>query len=101
MMYCFSREGQLINFQWFLFNFSAPNSQADYVLSGSWSKKAISEASMLTQVQTIASSEDKSFTYAPHEDLWNISSDASYVHYCPNETIQGVAIHNAPEVNNP
>ena len=82
-------------------NFSEPDSQADYVLSGSWSKKASSEASMLTQVQTIASSEDKSFTYAPHEDLWNISSDASYVHYCPNETIQGVAIHNAPVVNAP
>ena len=42
-------------------NFSPSNSRADYVLSGSWSKKAISEASMLTQVQTIASSEDKSF----------------------------------------
>jgi phosphoserine aminotransferase len=56
---------------------------------------------MLTQVKTIASSEDKDFTYAPHEDLWNISSDASYIHYCPNETIQGVAIHNAPEVNKP
>ena len=82
-------------------NFSPSNTQADYVLSGSWSKKAISEASMLTQVQTIASSEDKSFTYAPHEDSWNISSDASYVHYCPNETIQGVAIHNAPEINIP
>ncbi len=34
-------------------NFSEPDSQADYVLSGSWSKKAISEASMLTQVQTM------------------------------------------------
>ena len=97
----FLQGGATHQFSMVPFNFSSPNSKADYVLSGSWSKKAISEASMLTQVKTIASSEDKDFTYAPHEDLWNISSDASYIHYCPNETIQGVAIHNAPEVNKP
>ncbi|NCU88732.1 MAG: phosphoserine transaminase, partial [Proteobacteria bacterium] len=78
----------------------AHNINADYVLSGSWSKKAIAEASKLTKVNTIASSENNGFSYAPAEEDWKYSEDSAYVHYCPNETIQGVAIHEAPDVNN-
>ena len=75
---------------------------ADYVLTGTWSKKAIAEASKLIKVNTIASSEDNgSFNYAPHPDSWEFSSNASYVHYCPNETIHGVAIHQAPKISQP
>ena len=69
----------------------AQNNNADYVLSGSWSKKAIAEASKLTNVNTIASSENHGFSYAPSEEDWKYSEDPAYVHYCPNETIQGVA----------
>jgi phosphoserine aminotransferase len=78
----------------------AHNNNADYVLSGSWSKKAIAEASKLTKVNTIASSENHGFSYAPTEEDWKYSEDSAYVHYCPNETIQGVAIHEAPDINN-
>ena len=63
-------------------------------------KKAIAEASKLTKVNTIASSENLGFSYAPAEEDWKYSEDSAYVHYCPNETIQGVAIHEAPDVNN-
>ena len=83
-------------------NFASDSKKADYVLSGTWSKKAIAEASKLINVNTIASSEDNgSYTKAPHPDSWNISPDSSYVHYCPNETIQGVSIHKAPSINKP
>ena len=78
----------------------AHNNNADYVLSGSWSKKAIAEASKLTKVNTIASSENNGFSYAPAEKDWKYSENSAYVHYCPNETIQGVAIHKAPDINN-
>ena len=40
------------------------------------------------------------FSYAPSEEDWKYSEDSAYVHYCPNETIQGVAIHKAPDINN-
>jgi phosphoserine aminotransferase len=58
-------------------NFASDSKKADYVLSGTWSKKAIAEASKLIDVNTIASSEDNgSYTKAPHPDSWNISPDS-------------------------
>jgi phosphoserine aminotransferase len=65
-------------------------------VSGSWSKKAVSEALKVTSINTIASSEDSGFTSVPSPDSWAISKNSSYIHYCPNETIQGVAIHSPP-----
>jgi phosphoserine aminotransferase len=75
--------------------------KADYVLSGAWSKKAISEASKIINVNTIASSEESNFSYAPNSNKWKINRDSSYLHYCPNETIQGVAIHDIPRTDIP
>ena len=82
-------------------NFGSKEASADYIVSGSWSKKAVSEASKVTSINTIASSEDSGFTSAPSPDSWAITKDAAYVHYCPNETIQGVAIHAPPALNKP
>lgn len=81
-------------------NFGRKDVAADYVLSGSWSKKAIAEGSKVTNINTIASSEDMQFTHAPNPDVWKMKSDSSYTHYCPNETIQGVAIHSPPKKAN-
>ena len=82
-------------------NFGSKEASADYIVSGSWSKKAVSEASKVTGINTIASSEDSGFTSASSPDSWAITKDAAYVHYCPNETIQGVAIHAPPTLNKP
>ena len=81
-------------------NFGRKDVAADYVLSGSWSKKAIAEGSKVTNINTIASSEDMQFTHAPNSDIWEMKSDSSYTHCCPNETIQGVAIHSPPKKAN-
>ena len=97
----FLQGGATYQFAMIPMNFGSINKKADYVLSGTWSKKAISEASKLINVNTIASSEDSNFSYAPNPLNWNVSDDASYVHYCPNETIQGVAIHKIPEIKKP
>ena len=97
----FLQGGATYQFAMIPMNFGSINKKADYVLSGTWSKKAISEALKLINVNTIASSEDSNFSYAPNPLDWNVSDDASYVHYCPNETIQGVAIHKIPEIKKP
>ena len=97
----FLQGGATYQFAMIPMNFGSINKKADYVLSGTWSKKAISEASKLINVNTIASSEDSNFSYAPNPLDWKVSDDASYVHYCPNETIQGVAIHKIPEIKKP
>lgn len=71
--------------------------KADYLNSGLWSKKAIAEAARYCDVNIIASSEDRNFTYAPPESEWKLSADAAYIHYTPNETIGGVEIFQVPE----
>lgn len=70
---------------------------ADYLNTGEWSKKAIKEAKKYGGVNVVASSEDRNFSYAPHQDQWRQDPDAAFVHYTPNETIGGVEIFWTPE----
>jgi phosphoserine aminotransferase len=73
---------------------------ADYVNTGSWSKKAIKEADILKKnYKVIASSEDKGFTYIP-ADI-SVTPKAAYLHFTSNNTIEGtqwVAFPNAGDV---
>lgn len=71
--------------------------QADYLNSGLWSKKAIAEAARYCEVNVVASSEDRNFSYVPPEAEWKLNADAAYVHYTSNETIGGVEIFQTPE----
>ena len=71
---------------------------ADYVYTGQWSKKAISEAKKYCKVNVAASSEDQNFTYAPVQSKWRLDRNAAYVHYTSNETIGGVEFQWIPEV---
>lgn len=78
-------------------NLLRSKTKADYINTGAWSKKAIAEAKQFCEVNVAASSEDKKFTYAPAKDAWQLSDDAAYVHYTPNETIGGVEFNWIPE----
>ena len=80
-------------------NFSSKEDSADYLLTGAWSKKAISEASRLSNINVVASSEEENYNHIPNFDDWNIDSKAQYFHYVPNETIHGVAIHSPPLID--
>ena len=71
--------------------------KADYILTGAWGKKAISEAKKYCDVNVAASSEDNKFFSIPPFESWSLSHDAAYVHYTPNETIGGVEFHWVPE----
>ncbi len=70
---------------------------ADYLNTGSWSKKAISEARRFGGVNVAASTEPEKFTRAPAQAELTLSADAAYVHYTPNETIEGVEFPYVPE----
>jgi phosphoserine aminotransferase len=72
--------------------------KADYIWTGSWGKKAISEAKKYCSVNVAASSEGDKFTTIPPFESWSLSQDAAYVHYTPNETIEGVEFHWMPDV---
>ncbi len=73
---------------------------ADYINTGSWSKKAIKEARAYCEVNVAAASPDDVLTIPPRGE-WRLGDDAAYVHYTPNETISGVEFHWVPEVDAP
>ncbi len=68
---------------------------ADYVNTGAWAKKAIKEAKLFGNVNVVASSEDKNFSYIPKE--YNFTDDCEYVHITSNETIGGVQFNDFPD----
>ncbi len=70
---------------------------ADYIWTGAWGKKAISEAKKYCSVNVAASSESQKFSAIPPFDSWALNHDAAYVHYTPNETIGGVEFHWIPD----
>jgi len=71
--------------------------RAAYLNTGSWSKKAIAEAKRFCTVEIAASTEDTRFTRAPTQGELSLSAEAAYLHYTPNETIEGVEFPFVPE----
>ncbi|MCG8125562.1 MAG: 3-phosphoserine/phosphohydroxythreonine transaminase, partial [Candidatus Thiodiazotropha taylori] len=78
-------------------NLASGKRRVDYINTGSWSKKAIAEAKRFADVNIAASTEDSKFTTTPAQSELQLSGDAAYVHYTPNETIQGVEFPYVPE----
>jgi len=79
------------------FNLAAAGDKADYVVTGSWSKKALAEGRRFLDANVAADSADKGHTGIPDPGSWSLSTDAAYLHYTPNETIGGVEFHFVPE----
>ena len=77
------------------------NKQADYALTGQWSKKAIAEANNFCDVNIVSSTEESNFTTVQPQQSWNTNPDAAYLHYTPNETIVGVEFPFIPETGVP
>jgi phosphoserine aminotransferase len=82
-------------------NLTAPGDTADYIVTGSWGKKAAGEAKKFCSVNVAADSSDRKFTHIPAESEWQRSDDAAYLHYTPNETIAGVEFHFVPDGDAP
>ncbi len=73
------------------------NGKADYIVSGSWSKKAAKEAKLYGDVSIVASSEDGNFSYVPDVDGLAFRPDADYAYICQNETIYGTRYPKLPD----
>jgi phosphoserine aminotransferase len=73
---------------------------ADYIVSGSWSKAAASEAKNFGEVNVIdvVTSTEQGKGVQPSTQ-WPLNKDAAYVHYCPNETVDGIEIFDVPNTN--
>ena len=71
--------------------------KAAYLQTGVWAKKAAKEAKLYGEVEIVASSEDKNFSYIPKN--YNIPLDADYFHITTNNTIYGTEIKE--DINSP
>ena len=65
---------------------------ADYIVTGSWSKKALKEAQRIGNVRCAATTEASGFTSLPTAEEIRLDPFAAYLHVCTNETIHGVEI---------
>jgi phosphoserine aminotransferase len=65
---------------------------ADYIVTGSWSKKAFKEAQRIGNVRCAATTESSGFTRLPVAEEIKLDPFAAYLHVCTNETIHGVEI---------
>ncbi len=65
---------------------------ADYIVTGSWSKKAFKEAQRIGNVRCAATTESSGFARLPVAEEIKLDPFAAYLHVCTNETIHGVEI---------
>ncbi len=94
----FLQGGATMQFALLPMNLSQPGDTVDYLLTGTWSKKAFKEAQVVRNARVVADGEDSAYTDVPARDTWQLAADAAYFHYTPNETIGGVEIHEPPMV---
>ena len=95
----FIQGGASMQFCMIPMNFLHGNQTADYVNTGTWSTKAIKEAQIQDKdVNMVASSEDREFSYIPKDIRFN--RDAVYAHITSNNTIKGTQWTAFPETGN-
>jgi phosphoserine aminotransferase len=83
-------------------NLAGTNDSIDYIDTGHWSRRAITEARRFSsRVQVAADAAQNQYLAVPGEDSWQRSANAAYLHYTPNETISGVAFPFVPSSSAP
>jgi phosphoserine aminotransferase len=93
----FLQGGATTQFACLPFNLARPDQAADYLVTGSWSKKALTEAGRFCKARVAADSGASAYTEIPDPEHWSLDADAAYLHYTPNETIGGVEFHFVPD----
>ena len=73
------------------------NDVCDYLITGFWSKLSADEATKYGKVNIVAevTSQPKSI---PSVNDWSLSNNASYLHFCANETVDGIEFHDWPNL---
>jgi len=94
----FLQGGASLQFSMVPMNLLPADGVADYILTGSWGKKAVKEAKKVAAVNIAATMADGGFNRIPGQDELNLSPNASYVHITTNETIEGVEWKTEPTV---
>ena len=93
----FLQGGASMQFSMVPMNLMPPGGRADYVVTGSWSKKAVKEAQKVGTVQIASTTEADNFTRVPAQAELKLDPAAAYLHITSNETIHGVEWKREPE----
>lgn len=96
----FLQGGASLQFSMLPMNFLPESGSADYIITGSWGKKALKEAKRVGAVNVAANMADGGFTRVPTYDELQLDPNAAFVHLTSNETIEGVEWKSEPEVGN-
>jgi len=95
----FLQGGALLQFGMVPMNFLRNTGKsADYLVTGSWSKKAADEAATQGQVRAAWSGKAENFKRIPSQGDLQLDPNAAYAYFCSNETIHGIQFAAEPEV---
>jgi phosphoserine aminotransferase len=94
----FLQGGASLQFAMVPMNFLSLDASADYIVTGSWGKKAVKEAQKFGTADLAANLADGGFTRVPTREELQLNPGAAYVHMTSNETIEGVEFKSEPEV---
>ena len=94
----FLQGGASLQFSMIPINLLAEGQTADYIITGSWGKKALKEAKRVGTTNVVADTADSRYSRTPEQHELKLSPDAAYVHLTSNETIEGVEWKQLPEV---
>ncbi|HLL14099.1 MAG TPA: 3-phosphoserine/phosphohydroxythreonine transaminase [Pyrinomonadaceae bacterium] len=94
----FLQGGASLQFSMIPMNLLPAGGTADYIITGSWGKKALKEAKRAGAINVAANTEDSRYSRTPEQHELNLSPGAAYVHLTSNETIEGVEWKNLPQV---
>ncbi|AET03639.1 putative phosphoserine transaminase [Medicago truncatula] len=81
-------------------NICKPDDAVDYVVTGSWSDKAVKEGQKYCKPSVIWSGKSEKYTKIPSFDELKQNPEARFLHICANETIHGVEYKNYPTPSN-
>eukprot|EP00928_Gymnodinium_smaydae_P002999 TRINITY_DN1108_c0_g1_i10.p1 TRINITY_DN1108_c0_g1~~TRINITY_DN1108_c0_g1_i10.p1 ORF type:complete len:381 (+),score=111.37 TRINITY_DN1108_c0_g1_i10:38-1144(+) len=93
-----SQGGATLQFASIPLNMLGSKGKADYLVTGQWGEKALKECNKYGKGQTACNTKATKFTSIPVASEWKLDPEAAYVHYCANETVNGVEFTSTPDV---
>jgi len=97
----FNQGGATLQFASIPLNMLGDNGKADYLVTGQWSEKAQKECAKYGTGNVVCNTKSTKFTSIPGKADWTLDPEAAYVHYCDNETVNGVEFNYTPDVDVP
>jgi len=96
----FLQGGASLQFAMAPMNLAVASKPVDVLHTGAWTKKAIEEINKVAASRLAATGEAQKFTRLPKASEISFDANASYVHICTNNTIEGTQWHSIPETGN-